>query len=69
MINLGIPDITRTSVCAACRTVRAKKRAVLAMCSDLVDDEVDGPLEVVLEAATTPRMTATISARRKTLRS
>jgi hypothetical protein len=31
------------------------------MCSDLVDDEVDGPLEVVLEAAITPRMTATIS--------
>ena len=53
----------------ACRTVRTRKRAVLAVCSALVDDEVDGPLEVVLEAAIIPRMTDIISARRKTLRS
>ena len=29
----------------ACRTVRTRKRAVLAVCSALVDDEVDGPLD------------------------
>jgi len=69
MINLDIPDITKKIVSAACTTVRTRKRTVLAMCSALVDDEVDGPLEVVLEAAITPRMTAIKSARRKTLRS
>ena len=61
-------DIARNGW-VACRTVRTRTRAVLVVCSALVDDEVDGPLEVVLEATMIPRMTAITSARRKSLRS